>query len=159
MKIVLIRHAKSRDNIKPMPVEGRGYKLYAADSDISKETAKALWLEESFDATELLCEFEDGGTESKDDAITRAREFLDKIERDGSDVIAISHEHFLKLLFKQLRKRGYQIKRSNLFKIDYLEKAIASKRSDRCGGCTHDCQLSNPGCDIGREKALRSKLQ
>ena len=157
MKIVLIRHAKTIEIIQPMPVQGRGYKLYAADSDISKETAKALWLEESFDATELLCEFEDGGAESKDDAITRAMKFLDIVEEEDQDIIAISHEHFLKLLYKQLRKRGYQIKRSNLFKIDYLEKAIASKRSDRCGGCNHDCQLSNPGCDIGREKALRSR--
>lgn len=131
--------------------------MYAADSDISKETAKALWLEESFDATELLCEFEDGGAESKDDAVARAKAFLDMAEKEGRDIIAVSHEHFLKLLFKQLRKRGYQIKRSNLFKIDYLEKAIATKRSDRCGGCTQDCLLSNPGCDIGREKALRSR--
>ncbi|MBR2674936.1 MAG: hypothetical protein IKE52_05720 [Mogibacterium sp.] len=63
----------------------------------------------------------------------------------------------MKLLFKELKKRGYIIKRTNLFKVDYLEKAIATKRSDHCGRCSQNCHLSNPGCDIGRDKARMLK--
>ena len=32
---------------------------------------------------------------------------------------------------------------------------VISEKEAHCGGCGHNCFLSNPGCGVGREKALR----
>ena len=164
MKIILVRHAKPNDpgalELAKMPVAGQGYKLYTSPAPIAVDTADALWEAEPYEITEQLSEIGEsdaGINESKEEARVRAREFINHVERAGCDAVAISHEHFMRVLFRELKKRGYIIKRTNLIKIDYLEKAVATKRSDHCGRCSQNCHLSNPGCDIGREKAKRGK--
>ena len=41
-------------------------------------------------------------------------------------------------------------------KIQPLERFLVSRREEHCGGCQHNCFLSNPGCGVGREKAMRA---
>lgn len=158
MKIILIRHAEPDGDVYKMNVSGGEYKLYSSPDSFAVRSADIMWEGEDYIRTDLLREADrTEETETKESAASRAREFIDMIEEEGFDTIAISHEHFLKLLFKELRRRRYQIKRTNIFKVDYLEKAVATKTRDHCGRCTQNCLLSNPACDIGRDMAIREK--
>ena len=161
MKIVLIRHAKSNDdpelNRAKMNVSGQDYRLLSSPEPIATDTAGIIWEGISYEIDERLREISDD--ETKGAALLRAREFIEDAEKQGLDLIAISCEHFMKILFKELRKRGYSLRRTNLFKIDYLEKAVAAKRSEYCGRCVQNCHLENPGCNIGREAALKERAR
>ena len=80
-----------------------------------------------------------------------------KLAKEGKDCILITGPLFLTELLDRFRVQNYVIQRSGIFKVQPLEKFVISEKEAHCGGCGHNCFLSNPGCGVGREKAQRRK--
>ena len=93
--------------------------------------------------------------ESRRAAIRRAEELIGSLEEAGKDAILVAEESFLPVLLDRFRLHGCAIQRSGLFRYQPFERILISRRDEHCGGCGHNCLLSNPGCDIGRDKARR----
>lgn len=91
--------------------------------------------------------------ETRRETVKRAEELVDLLESRGEDAVLISHEFFLYTLKGILEERGFIIERSNLFRIKNWERIRASKRSLHCGVCGHNCLLTNPGCNVGKDAA------
>ena len=87
----------------------------------------------------------------------RADTLLDALEKAGKDCILISHPGMIAALTDALRLRGYCVQRTGIGRIKPFEQMLLSRRDEHCGGCQHNCLLSNPGCSIGRDKAARQK--
>ena len=96
--------------------------------------------------------------ESRKAAATRADALIEKLENIGCDTLLITYPLFLTELLDRLRTHGYVVQRSGLVRIQPLEKIVVSRREEHCGGCQHNCFLSNPGCGVGRDKAMRRNL-
>ncbi len=96
--------------------------------------------------------------ESRTESERKADEWLDRLEKDGQDVILISYERRIGVLLKALQKRKYQIRRGSVFHMEPMERILAAKQILTCGRCAHNCQLTHPGCSIGAEKARRAKI-
>jgi hypothetical protein len=94
--------------------------------------------------------------ESREEVITRADQLIRKVE--GSDCILIAGPLFLAELLDRLRIHNYVIQRTGMIKIQSLERFVVSRKDEHCGSCQHNCFLSNPGCGIGRDKAIRKGL-
>ena len=95
--------------------------------------------------------------ESREEVIARADRLIEKIR--GTDCIVIAGPLFLAELLDRLRIHNYVIQRTGIMKIQPLERFVISRKDEHCGSCQHNCFLSNPGCDIGRDKARRQKLK
>ena len=91
--------------------------------------------------------------ESRAQAKVRAKKLVDLLESRNHDCILICHTNFIRVLLDCLGSRGYYITRQNLFRIAPLERIAITKRDMHCGGCGHNCLLSNPGCGVGRDAA------
>ncbi len=91
--------------------------------------------------------------ESRKAVIARAEALIAEIE--GKNCILITYPLFLTELLDRLRLHSYVIQRTGLVKIQPLERFLISRKEEHCGSCQHNCFLSNPGCDIGRDKARR----
>ena len=91
--------------------------------------------------------------ESREQVIERADRLIAKIS--GTDCILITGPLFLAELLDRLRIHNYVIQRTGIMKIQPLERFVISRKDEHCGSCQHNCFLSNPGCDIGRDKARR----
>ena len=89
--------------------------------------------------------------------LERAGLLIDRLESGGKDCILISHPAMISALIETLRLRGYCVQRTGMGGIKPLEQMLLSRRDEHCGGCQHNCLLSNPGCNIGRDKAARMK--
>ncbi len=87
----------------------------------------------------------------------RADSLIDRLEQAGGDCVLISHPMMLAALIDALRLRGYCVQRTGFGAIRPFEQMLLSRRDEHCGGCQHNCLLSNPGCNIGRDKAARQK--
>ena len=87
----------------------------------------------------------------------RADALIDELEKQGGDCVLISHPMTIDALIDALRVRGYCVQRTGMGRIKPLEQMLLSRRDEHCGGCQHNCLLSNPGCSIGRDKAARMK--
>ena len=85
----------------------------------------------------------------------RAEQLIGLLEERNEDCILVSHPDFLKVLLDRFRAHGYCAARSGLFTIAPLERIVITCRDAHCGGCSHNCLLSNPGCGVGRDKARR----
>ena len=92
-------------------------------------------------------------TELRKDTENRARELIDLLRKQQKDCILVSHGWFLRTLLKEFRKAGFEAKRSGLILIEPLERILVTEKDQYCGHCAHNCLLTNPGCQIGREKA------
>jgi hypothetical protein len=95
--------------------------------------------------------------ESRRESIARCESLLDELERSGRDTVLLAEESLLPLLLDRLRLRSYDVQRSGLMGYAPLERLLATAREEHCGGCGHNCLLSNPSCGIGRDKAARLK--
>ena len=93
--------------------------------------------------------------ESRGAAVKRAEELIGSLEEAGKDAILVAEESFLPVLLDRFRLHGCAIQRSGIFRYKPFERILISRRDEHCGGCGHNCLLSNPGCDIGRDKARR----
>jgi len=91
--------------------------------------------------------------ESADAVQARADKLIEKIS-DG-DYILITYPEFLSVLLDRLRVHDYVVQRTGFMRIQPLERFIVSLKESHCGGCQHNCFLSNPGCGVGRDKAMR----
>ena len=87
----------------------------------------------------------------------RADALINVLEKEGRDCVLISHPAMMTALIDALRVRGYCVQRTGLGAIRPFEQMLLSRRDEHCGGCQHNCLLSNPGCNIGRDKAARQK--
>ena len=94
--------------------------------------------------------------ESEADVVRRADTLIEKIS--GSNCILITYPLFLSVLLDRLRAHNYVIQRTGLLKIQPLERFLISEKEAHCGGCQHNCFLSNPGCGVGRDKARRKGI-
>ncbi len=93
--------------------------------------------------------------EGRAESIRLGEELLRLLEERGEDAVLVSHERRILVLLELLRKRKYQIRRGSVIRLAPLERVLAAKQILTCGGCMHNCQLINPGCAIGRDKARR----
>ena len=87
----------------------------------------------------------------------RADALIRKLEEAGGDSLLITYPIFLAELLDRFRVHNYVVQRGGLFRFQPLEKIVISRKDEHCGGCQHNCFLSNPGCGVGRDKAMRRK--
>ena len=85
----------------------------------------------------------------------RAEILIRKLEQKPGDYLLISCPLFLAELLDCFRIHSYVIQRSGLLGVQPWEKIVISRKEEHCGGCQHNCFLSNPGCGVGRDKAMR----
>ena len=93
--------------------------------------------------------------ETKAQAKVRADKLLDLLEAKNQDCILISHPIFIKILLNRFSARGYCITGRNTVRIAPLNRLLITKWDTHCGGCAHNCLLSNPGCGVGRDAGKR----
>jgi len=86
----------------------------------------------------------------------RADRLIEKI--GGDDCILITYPVFLSVLLERLRAHGYVVQRTGFMGIQPYEWFLVSQKDAHCGGCVHNCFLSNPGCGVGQDKAMRKGL-
>ena len=91
--------------------------------------------------------------ESRAQVIDRAEALIETIT--GTDCILVTGPLFLSELLDRLRIHNHVIQRTGVMKIQPLERFVISHKDEHCGGCQHNCFLSNPGCGVGRDKAMR----
>lgn len=92
------------------------------------------------------------------EAQARADALVALLAGEDRDCVLFSHPQQLPLLMDALRRRGFCFNRSNLGPIRPLERILATGRDAHCGGCSHNCLLSAPGCGVGRDKAQRAGI-
>ena len=92
-------------------------------------------------------------TESSAAIQARADEVIRKI--CGGDYILITYPEFLSVLLDRLRVHDFVVQRTGFLRIKPYEWFVVSEKEAHCGGCQHNCFLSNPGCGVGRDKAAR----
>ncbi len=90
-------------------------------------------------------------------AAARADALLDALSADGRDCVLVTQPLFAAVLTDRARLRGCVSQRSGLGALRPWERILVSSRGAHCGGCEHNCLLSNPGCPVGRDKAARQK--
>ena len=95
--------------------------------------------------------------ESREDVAARADMLIRKLEEAGGDSLLITYPIFLAELLDRFRVHNYVVQRGGLFRFQPLEKIVVSRKDEHCGGCQHNCFLSNPGCGVGRDKAMRRR--
>ena len=97
--------------------------------------------------------------ETMSQAKVRANKLVDLLESHNQDCVLISHPIFIRVLLDCLSAHGYRITRTNFFRIAPLERILITKPDMHCGGCGHNCLLSNPGCGVGRDAAKRRRQE
>lgn len=88
-------------------------------------------------------------------SLQRGEELLNLLESRGEDAVLISYERRILVLLYLLKKRKFQIRRGSVIRLAPMERVLATKQILTCSGCMHNCQLSNPNCTIGQDKARR----
>ena len=88
----------------------------------------------------------------------RVGRLADRIESEERDCIVICRGLTMTALRSVLRRRGFLIEGGGLVPGP-LDRVRATKRSLHCGGCRHNCLLSEAKCDIGKEKARRQGIR
>ena len=74
-----------------------------------------------------------------------------KAEEKDRDSIVICGRQAMSALLSGLRTRGYLLEGGGLVPRP-LERVRATKRSLHCGGCAHNCLLSEAKCQKGQNK-------
>ena len=93
--------------------------------------------------------------ESRKEIAARAEQLMARLEREEKDCVLIADCILTEELLDRARVRGYTRARTGIFRYRPWERVLLTKRNVHCGGCAHNCLLSNPGCGIGRDKAAR----
>ena len=159
MKIILIRQAESGslpDNIQKG--NAAAYRVYTGTGPEGAATAEALFTlageptrSPLLDDAPAVAGFR-GKLAARRDARRRAGEFLDGLEKEERDSVVICGRQGMSALRSVLRTRGYLLEGGSLVPRP-LERVRATKRSLHCGGCAHNCLLSEAKCEKGRSKA------
>ena len=160
MKIILIRQAEN-SNI-PADIrrsDAAAYRVYTDTRRAGRETAEALFiLSVPPVETPLLDDAPNAGgnlrgwLELRREAKRRAGQFLDLLEKEELDSVVICGGQAMTALRNRLRARGYLLEGGGLLPRP-LERVRATKRSLHCGGCAHNCLLSEAKCQKGQNKA------
>lgn len=159
MKIILIRQAegdKLPDNAKKG--NAAAYRVYTGTGPESAATAQALFTHaEEPTRTALLDDVPAqeslrGKLQARRDARRRAGDFLDGLEKEERDSVVICGRQSMSALRSVLRAKGYLLEGGSLLPQP-LERVRATRRSLHCGGCAHNCLLSEAKCEKGRNKA------
>lgn len=161
--------------------EASGYRVYTGTAPASVQTAEMLFtLSEPPVTTELLDDvplkaFRTGdgslprqvwqkmGTlqwavgskrqaETREETLHRMKKFVALLEKEERDCIVVSRGLAMTALKTVLRGRGYCLEGGDL-RPKPLERVRATKQSLHCGGCAHNCLLSEAKCDTGKNKA------
>ncbi|MCR5576668.1 MAG: hypothetical protein K6F56_06630 [Oscillospiraceae bacterium] len=90
--------------------------------------------------------------ESRRETLERVGRFVDTLEEEDRDCIVVCRGRTLAALKTVLRRRGWCIEGGEL-RPKPLDRIRATKRTLHCGGCHHNCLLTEPKCQIGRAKA------
>ena len=158
MKIILI--LKAGDSALPANIKrgnAAAYRVYTGTGPEGGATAEALFsLAGEPTRTALLDDAPAGaGLREKlaahSAARCRAGEFLDGIEQEERDSVVICGRQSLAALKAVLRRRGYLLEGGSLVPQP-LERVRATRRSLHCGGCAHNCLLTEAKCEKGRNK-------
>ena len=165
--------------------EAAAYRVYTSSAPAAAETADLLFtMAEPPTVTPLLDDvplraFRDTGTrhalslwrrmgrlqwaagsarqpESRAATLRRVGAFVDLLEEEERDCVVICRGLTMAALKSILRRRGYLLEGGEL-RPQPLERVRATKRSQHCGGCHHNCLLSAPKCQIGMNKAKGGK--
>lgn len=91
-------------------------------------------------------------SETRAETLKRVTEFVLMLEKEERDCIVVSRGLTMAALKTVLRGRGYCLEGGGLVP-EPLERVRATKRSQHCGGCAHNCLLSEAKCDTGKNKA------
>lgn len=67
--------------------------------------------------------------ESKKKTIIRAKEMIKLLEENQEDCYLVTHGFFMRVLIKELKKRGYTIRNNNFLGISNLDMIVAIKQS------------------------------
>lgn len=97
--------------------------------------------------------------ETRRETAARADALLDRLAAEGGEAILIVPPRLLPVLLDRLRRRNCCAQRSGVLRYRPFERILVSEREEHCGGCQHNCLLSDPGCGVGRDKAARRKLE
>lgn len=95
--------------------------------------------------------------ESQKQLSRRAEALVARLVEKGEDCMLVADTVLTGALMDRLRAHGCDVSRSEIFRFRPWEKILVTDRSLRCGGCGHNCLLSNPGCARGLDKARRIK--
>ena len=93
--------------------------------------------------------------ESRRQLAARAEKLMERLTEEEKDCVLIADPVLTEGLLDRARVRGYTRARTGIFRYQPWERVLLTKRDVHCGGCGHNCLLSNPGCGIGRDKAAR----
>ena len=123
-----------------------------AFTDTEKQYKPEVWLRKAAAQRKA-------GNPQQEESLAEVRKRADMLiaKMEKLNPILIVYPLFLEVLIDRLRAKGYVVQRSGMLKIQPLERFVASRREEHCGGCQHNCFLDNPGCGIGRDKAMRQK--
>ncbi len=158
-------------------------KVYVAEGQLAISSARQILQADEFLAEPLLNEvpvrsFEDSdralplkkwlrkaasqrrsGNSRQPESLAQVRErasrLIQKLEAEQGDFLLVTYPLFLAELLDALRIHNYVIQRSGIVSIQPWEKIVVSRKEEHCGGCQHNCFLSNPGCGVGKDKARR----
>ena len=93
--------------------------------------------------------------ESAREVKQRANRVAEALLKSQVDCVVVAPPNLLRFLLRALEKRRCVIRRGQSGAIQPGEHIRVTERSDHCGGCQHNCLLSNPGCGVGKDKASR----
>lgn len=85
----------------------------------------------------------------------RADALAESLRQQEEDCVLVCHASFVAPLLDSLRRQGCCYSRSGIFRYAPFERILVTGRNLHCGGCSHNCLLTNPGCGVGRDKAAR----
>ena len=151
------------------------YHFYASTHPSSLETIQKLFGKQNITIEPLLDEIKFSASSNKEasyesyikEAVKRWKKsetlqkevtaecesLIDQLEELDEDTVLVTHLYKMETLLSTLKKRKYLIEKPRLFGIQPLDRIRASKKNMHCGGCKHNCLLTNPKCDIGKDKA------
>lgn len=131
----------------PLPHEGLNEAF--GENGVFPDAALPLWLRAFLDKPR---------GQALREAQVRAEALVALLAEEDRDCVLFSHPAQIPLLMDALRRWGYCFSRTNLGAIRPLERILATGRDAHCGGCSHNCLLSAPGCGVGRDKAERAGI-
>lgn len=147
------------------PVSAAGRTVYTAPELLAQ--AKAAFIEiGEIRQTDLLREIADvpglrwrlglaQAEESVKSVRNRASALAKLLLAEQDDCVVVGPPKFLPFLIRALERNGCCTRRSGSGAIRPGERIRVTEKKDHCGGCQHNCLLSNPGCGVGRDKASR----
>lgn len=92
--------------------------------------------------------------ESRKAIAARAEQLMARLEGEEKDCVLIADCILTEELLDRARVRGYTRARTGIFRYRPWERVLLTKRSVHCGGCAHNCLLSEAKCQTGKNKAL-----